>query len=205
MYIVCFDLEGIFTPEIWISIAETTKIDELRLTTRDEPDYDKLMKRRLRLLRENEITLQNIQNIIAQMELLPGAKSFMRWIRSVAQVAIITDNYKEFLRPFMKKLNYPLTFCHHLEIDNMNGMIINYHLTIKDMKRKAIQTFKIMNYNIVAVGDSYNDIDMLKEAEYGIFFRPPENLVKDFPEFPVVNEYNDLRKLLSNHMELSVN
>jgi phosphoserine/homoserine phosphotransferase len=204
MYIVCFDLEGIFTPEIWISIAEATNIEELRLTTRDEPDYDNLMKSRLKLLKENEITLKDIQSIIARMELLEGAKSFMRWIRSVAQVAIITDNYKEFLRPFMKKLGYPLTFCHHLEIDK-NDMIIDYHLRTNDMKRKAIQTFKSMNYNVIAVGDSYNDIDMLKEAEYGIFFRPPKNVIKDFPEFPVVNEYIDLRKLLANHMGLSKN
>jgi len=204
MYIVCFDLEGIFTPEIWISIAEATNIEELRLTTRDVPDYDNLMKSRLKLLKENEITLKDIQSIIARMELLEGAKSFMRWIRSVAQVAIITDNYKEFLRPFMKKLGYPLTFCHHLEIDK-NDMIIDYHLRTNDMKRKAIQTFKSMNYNVIAVGDSYNDIDMLKEAEYGIFFRPPKNVIKDFPEFPVVNEYTDLRKLLANHMGLSKN
>ncbi|TFG29446.1 MAG: bifunctional phosphoserine phosphatase/homoserine phosphotransferase ThrH [Promethearchaeota archaeon] len=198
MYIVCFDLEGIFTPEIWISIAEATDIDELKLTTRDEPDYDKLMKRRIKLLKENGINIKQIQNIIRQMQLLPGAKKFMRWIRTVAQVAIITDNFKEFLRPLMKKLGYPLTFCHHLEIEN--DMIIDYHLRIKDMKRRAIQTFKNMNFNIIAVGDSYNDIEMLREAEYGVFFRPPENVIKEFPEFPFVNEYSDLKKLLSNHM-----
>ena len=198
MYIVCFDLEGIFTPEIWISIAEATGIDELKLTTRDEPNYDKLMKRRLKLLKENGINIKQIQEITSQMQLLPGAKKFMRWIRTVAQVAIITDNFKEFLRPLMKKLGYPLTFCHHLEIKN--DIIIDYHLRIKDMKKRAIQTFKNMNFNIIAVGDSYNDIEMLREAEYGIFFRPPENVIKEFPEIPVVNEYSDLKKLLSNHM-----
>lgn len=198
MFIVCFDLEGLFTPEIWISIAEATGIDELKLTTRDEPDYDKLMKRRLEILKENGITIKQIQKMIADIQLLSGAKEFLKWVRSMAQVVIVTDNYIEFLRPLLKKLSYPMCFCHHLEIDK-KGIITNYHLRIKDMKKKAVQTFKNMNYKIIAVGDSYNDMEMLKEAEYGILFRPPQNVIEDFPEFPVVNEYSELKDIIKSY------
>lgn len=204
MFIVCFDLEGIFTPEIWICVAEACGIEELKLTTRDEPDYDKLMERRLLILENNNIILKDIQNIVANLELLPGAKIFMDWIRSVAQVAVVTDNYKEFLRPFMKKLGYPMCFCHHLKTDK-TGLIKSYHLRTEDMKRKAVKSFKSLNYNIIAVGDSYNDIKMLKEAEHGILFKPPKNVVEDFPEFPVVNDYTELKNLLANHMDLANN
>ena len=199
MYVVCFDLEGVFTPEIWISVAEATKIDELKLTTREEPDYDKLMKKRIELLRRNGINLKRIQEIVSKMELLPGAEKFMNWIRSVAQVAVITDNYKEFLMPILKKLGYPLCFHHQLEVDE-NGSIVNYHLTTKDMKRKAVQFFRDMNYKVIAVGDSYNDIDMLKAAEQGILFKPPQKITEEFPEFPVVNNYADFKAILSNHL-----
>lgn len=199
MFIVCFDLEGIFTPEIWITIAEATGIDELKLTTRDEPDYDKLMKKRLELLKENGIFIKQIQKIIADIQLLSGAKEFLEWVLSIAQVVIVTDNYIEFLKPLLRKLSYPMCFCHHLEIDE-KGIITCYNLRTKNMKKKAVQTFQNMNYKIIAVGDSYNDIEMLKEAEYGILFRPPQNVIKDFPEFPIVNEYSELKKMLSNHM-----
>ena len=201
MFVVCFDLEGVFTPEIWITVAEATGIDELKITTREEPNYDKLMKKRIELLRKNRINLKNIQTIISKMDLLPGAEDFMNWIRSVAQVAVITDNYKEFLMPLLKKLGYPLCFHHKLEVDK-NGMILNY-LTTKTMKKKAVQFFKDMNYNVIAVGDSYNDIDMLKEAEHGILFKPPQNVREEFPEFPVVNNYSDFKVILSNHLRIS--
>ncbi len=202
MVIVCFDLEGIFTPEIWISVANATGIEDLKLTTRDEPNYEKLMSKRLEILREHDITLTDIQNITATMDILPGAREFMEWIRSVAQIVVITDNYIEFLRSLLKKLEYPMCFCHYLETDK-KGIITNYRLRIKDMKRKAIQTFKNLNYSVIAVGDSYNDIDMLKEAEHGILFRPPQNVIEEFPEFPVVNEYSELKKILSNHLGIS--
>jgi phosphoserine/homoserine phosphotransferase len=202
MFVVCFDLEGVFTPEIWISVAEATGIDELKLTTRDESDYDKLMKKRIKLLKKNKLTIKAIQEITAKMELLPGAEEFMNWIRSVAQVAVITDNYKEFLMPFLKKLGYPLCFHHQLEF-NENGTITNYKLTTKNMKRKAVGFFKDMNYNVIAVGDSYNDIEMLKEADHGILFKPPENVINEFPEFPVVNNYSDFKVVLSNHLKIT--
>ncbi len=202
MFVVCFDLEGVFTPEIWITVAEATGIDELKITTREEPNYDKLMKKRIELLRLNKINLKDIQTIISKMELLPGAEEFMGWIRSVAQVAVITDNYKEFLMPLLKKLGFPLCFHHQLEVDE-NGMISNYHLTTKDMKKKAVQFFRDMNYKVIAVGDSYNDIDMLKEAEHGILFKPPQNVIDEFPEFPVVNNYSDFKVILSNHLRIS--
>lgn len=202
MFVVCFDLEGVFTPEIWITVAKATGIDELKITTREEPNYDKLMKKRIELLRLNKINLKNIQTIISEIDLLPGAEDFMNWIRSVAQVAVITDNYKEFLMPLLKKLGYPLCFHHQLEVDE-NGMILNYHLTTRDMKKKAVQFFRDMNYKVIAVGDSYNDIDMLKEAEHGILFKPPQKVIDEFPEFPVVNNYADFKVILSNHLKIS--
>jgi phosphoserine/homoserine phosphotransferase len=202
MFVVCFDLEGIFTPEIWIRVAEAIGIDELRITTRDEPDYDRLMKRRIEILKKNNITLKNIQNIVAKMELLSGAKEFMDWVRSITQVVIITDNYKEFLNPLLKKLGYPMCFYHRLEIDN-KGFITNYQLTVKNMKRKVVQAFKGINCKVIAVGDSYNDIEMLKEADYGILFKPPQNIVQEFSEFIIVNEYSHFKKVLANHLGIA--
>ena len=201
MFVICFDLEGVFTPEIWINVAETMGIDELTITTRDEPDYDKLMKKRLDILKEHDVTLQDIQNITANMELLPGAKEFMDWIRSIAQVVVITDNYEEFLRSLLKKLGYPMCFHHDLEINN--GIITNYHLTTKNMKKKVVQAFKGMNCTVIACGDSYNDIEMLKEADHGILFKPPKNVINEFPEFPVVNDYSDFKKIIANHLGVS--
>lgn len=202
MFVVCLDLEGVFTPEVWINVALKMGIPELKLTTRDEPDYDKLMKRRLKILREHGITLKRIQEVIAGIELLPGAKEFLDWLRSMTQVIVVTDSYIEFAMPLIKKLGYPILLCHDLETDE-NNMIINYHLRIRDMKKKTVQAFKEMNYIVIAVGDSYNDMDMLIEANQGILFRPPENIIKEFPQFPMVIEYSDLKKRLSNHLGLS--
>lgn len=202
MFVVCLDLEGVFTPEVWINVALKMGIPELKLTTRDEPNYDKLMKRRLKILREHGITLKRIQEVIAGMELLPGAKEFLDWLRSMTQVIIVTDSYIEFAMPLIKKLGYPILLCHDLETDEEN-IIINYHLRIRNMKKKTVQAFKEMNYIVIAVGDSYNDMDMLIEANQGILFRPPENIIKEFPQFPTVIEYSDLKKRLSNHLGLS--
>jgi phosphoserine/homoserine phosphotransferase len=201
MNIICFDLEGVFTPEIWISVAEATGIDELKITTRDEPDYDKLMRRRLDILKKSGITVDDIQRIIAKMELLPGAQEFMNWVRSIAQISVITDNYKDFLSPLLEKLGYPMCFYHNLEIND--GIITNYHLTTKNMKKKVVQAFKSMNCMVIACGDSYNDIEMLKEADHGILFKPPQNVINEFPEFPVVNDYSEFKKILSNHLGIS--
>jgi len=200
MFIVCLDLEGVLTPEIWEEVAKATEINELMLTTRDVPDYDVLMKRRLDILKDNQIALYDIQRIISRIELLSGALEFVNWLRSITQLVIITGSFSEFTKPLMKKLGYPLVLCHSLETDN-TGMIINYNLRITDMKRKTVRSFKEMNYNVIAVGDSYNDLGMLKEAEYGILFRPPMNIKKEYPQFPVVTEYSELKKIISNYIE----
>ena len=201
MFIICFDLEGIFIPEIWINIALNTNIEELKLTTRDINDFDFLMRRRLEILKENGITLKQIQKMITGMELFSGAKEFYDWIRTIALNIIVSDSYIEFVWPFIRKLNFPLILCHNLETDE-NGIIINYYLRIRDMKKKTVQVFKEMNYDVIPVGDSYNDISMLFEAKHGILFRPPENIAKKYPEFPMVTEYSELKQLLSNHLGL---
>jgi phosphoserine/homoserine phosphotransferase len=202
MHLICLDLEGVFTPEIWEAVGENTKIDELKLTTRDLPDYDVLMRQRLRILRENKITLADIQAIISQIELLPGALEFYEWLRTTAHIIIVTDSYDEFLQSFSRKLGYPMIFCHNLEIDE-DGMISNYNLRLKDMKKKTVKVFKQLNYNVIAIGDSYNDTGMLAEADYGIFFKPPKNVMNEFSQFPVTTNYPDLKKLISNHLGIS--
>ena len=202
MYIVCFDLEGVFTPEVWIAVSKATEIDELKLTTRDISDYDVLMRKRIALLKKNKITLKDIKDIISKMDLLPGAKDFLDYIRSVAHVVIVTDSFIEFVLPFMKKLDFPMCFCHNLET-NEEGMIIDYKIRISEMKKKTVLAFKKLNYEVIAAGDSYNDVSMLLEAKHGILFRPPKNVVEQFPELPVVNEYDGLKDLISKYLELS--
>ena len=202
MNIVCFDLEGVFTPEVWIAVSKATGIDDLKLTTRDISDYDVLMKNRIEILKKNGITLKDIQEIISNMELLPGAREFLDWIRSLAQIVIVTDSFIEFVMPFMKKLGYPICFCHNLETDK-EGIINNYQIRIREMKKQTVLALKRLNYEIIAVGDSYNDIPMLSEAKYGILFRPPKNVIDEFPQFPVVDEYSELKDLISNYLGLS--
>ncbi len=199
MFIICFDLEGVFTPEVWIAVSESTGIDELKYTTRDISDYDVLMKNRLKILENNNITLKQIQNVISKMDLLSGAKEFLDYIRKYAQIIIVTDSYIEFAMPFMKKLGYPLCFCHNLEI-NDEGIIKNYHIRIREMKKQTVLSLKKLNYDIIAVGDSYNDIPMLLEAKHGVLFRPPKNVIDKYPQFPVVNEYSELIDLLSSYL-----
>ncbi len=200
MKIICFDLEGVFTPEVWINVAEATDIKELRLTTRDISDYDVLMKRRIGILKENNITLTDIQNVIAKMDLLPGAKEFMDWVRSIAQVIILSDTFIEFGMHFMKKLGYPTLLCHNLELDD-KGMINNYKIRIPDQKKKTVIALKKMNYEVIAAGDSYNDTAMLIEAKCGILFRPPQNVIDEFPQFPVANDYIRFKELISNSLK----
>ncbi|MFX1376097.1 MAG: bifunctional phosphoserine phosphatase/homoserine phosphotransferase ThrH [Promethearchaeota archaeon] len=196
MYVICLDLEGVLTPEIWEAVASATKIEKLKLTTRDIADYDILMKQRLSILKKNNITLKDVQEIIANIDPLPGALEFLEWLRTNTQVIIATGSFVEFVKPIAKKLAYPLIFCHNLEIDKM-GMIDNYNLRLKDMKKKTIIALKNLNYRVIAVGDSYNDIKMLKEADFGILFRPSENVKKEYPQFPVVTEYSNLKNHIS--------
>jgi phosphoserine/homoserine phosphotransferase len=190
--IVTLDLEGVFTPEIWIEFADKVGIPELRRTTRDEPDYDKLMRFRIDLLQARGLTLSDIQAVIADLDLLPGAREFMDWLRARAQVIILSDTFYQFAQPLMAKLGYPTLFCHSLIIDD-NDMIVSYHLRMPDSKRAAVNALKAINFYIVAAGDSYNDVSMLKEADEGFFFRPPANVVDEFPQFRVAEEYETLK------------
>ena len=192
MHIVCTDLEGVFTPEIWINVAEKTGIDDLRLTTRDIPDYDVLMKKRLAILDEHNLKLADITEVIEKMQPLEGADMFLNWLRAQTQVIVVSDTYVEFAKPLMEKLGWPTLFCHHLMI-GPQGNILDYKLRQKDSKFRAVQALKELNFNVLSIGDSYNDITMLKEADYGFLFRPPENVKQEFPQFPVSYSYGELQ------------
>ena len=191
--IVTLDLEGVFTPEIWIAVAETTGLPALRLTTRDEPDYDKLMRYRIDILEEQGITLSDIQAVIANMGLLPGAREFLDELRSKTQAIILSDTFYEFAAPLMAQLGQPTLFCNMLEVDDRD-MITGYRLRISDGKYEAVRALKALNFRIIAAGDSYNDTTMLAEAEHGILFRPPPNVITEFPQFPVTTEYEELKQ-----------
>lgn len=198
MHVVCCDLEGVFVPEIWINVAQKTGIEELRLTTRDISDYDVLMKRRLKILEREHLNISDIQKVIASINPLEGAVEFLYWLRSVTQVIIVSDTFVQFAGPLMKKLGWPTLFCNSLTI-GQDGSIENYNLRQKEGKKKAVIALKNLSYNVIAVGDSYNDIAMLKEADRGIFFRPPENIKSEFPELPVTYNYEELKKLLEDN------
>ncbi|MDY6981999.1 MAG: bifunctional phosphoserine phosphatase/homoserine phosphotransferase ThrH [Pseudomonadota bacterium] len=193
MDMVCLDLEGVLIPEIWIKFAEKTGIEELRLTTRDVPDYDLLMQRRLRILADNKLGLKEIQDVVATVEPLPGAVEFMRWLRQRFQVTILSDTYYEFVMPMMAHFNYPLLLCHKLEVD-AQGRVMNYVLRQKDPKREAVKAFHALKYRVLAAGDSYNDTNMLAEADAGFLFHAPANVIADFPQFPAVDTYEDLQQ-----------
>lgn len=197
MYIVCSDLEGVFVPEIWVNVAEKTGIEELRLTTRDISDYDVLMKKRLAILDEKKLTLEDITRVIKTMDPFEGAVEFLDWLRSVTQVVILSDTYTEFAGPLMEKLGWPTLFCNSLTI-GPDGSIAGYHLRQEDGKRQAVLSFRDLNYQTIAVGDSYNDITMIKEADVGILFRPPANVESEFSELPVARNYDDLKNLIQH-------
>ena len=199
MYVVCSDLEGVFVPEVWINVAEKTGIKELRLTTRDIADYDVLMKGRIKILAERGLTLKDIQNVIETIQPLPGALDFISWTKERTQLIVVSDTFIQFADPMMKKLGRPTLFCHTLVIDE-NNMIIDYKLRQKDPKRRTAEALQSMNYQVIGMGDSYNDINMLKQAEVGILFRPPDNVIRDYPEFPVANDYETLKKILSGYI-----
>ena len=194
MHIICSDLEGVFVPEIWINVAERTGIDDLRLTTRDIADYDELMQRRLSILDKHGLKLKDITDVIAGMEPLPGARAFMDWLRERVQVIVVSDTFVEFGRPLMAKLGWPTLLCHGLTIA-ADGAIAGYNLRQADGKRKVVEAFKQLNYNVLAMGDSYNDINMLKAADRGVLFRPPRNVIDEFPRFPVATAYDELKTI----------
>ena len=193
MEIACLDLEGVLVPEIWIDFAEKTGINELRATTRDIPDYDVLMKQRLRLLRENNLGLRDIQSVISAMSPMDGAIDFVAWLKERFQLVILSDTFYEFSEPLMRQLKFPTLFCHRLIVDS-NGNIIDYKLRQKDPKRQCVKAFHSLNYRVIASGDSYNDTTMLSEAEAGIFFRAPKNVIEEFPQYPSVTSYDELRR-----------
>ena len=192
--LACLDLEGVLLPEIWIAFAEKTGIEELRLTTRDVPDYDQLMVGRLKILKENKLKLIDIENVIKTLTPLEGAKSFLDWLKSEFQVIILSDTFYQFARPLMGTLDYPTLFCHELITDN-KGEIKGYRLRQPDGKTKAVSALKGLNFQVIAAGDSYNDIGMLKEADAGILFCPPENVIEEFPQFPVSRDYTEFKKI----------
>jgi len=192
MEIACLDLEGVLVPEVWIGVAERTGIPELRATTRDIPDYDVLMRQRLSIIGDHGLTLRDVQEVIGTLEPLDGAPAFLDWLREHFQVIILSDTFYEFSAPLMRKLDWPVLFCNHLEI-NGEDRIIGYRLRQPDQKRQAVKALRGLNFRTIAAGDSYNDTAMLAEADAGIFFRPPENIAREFPQYPVTQDYEELR------------
>jgi phosphoserine/homoserine phosphotransferase len=192
--IVTLDMEGVLTPEIWIAVAEKTKIPELRRTTRDEPDYDKLMRGRLALLDKHGLKLSDIQQIIGALQPLPGAKAFLDELRSIMQVVILSDTFEQFATPLLRQLNWPTLLCHKLAVEN--DRIVDYKLRVPDQKKKAVAAFKSLNYHVISAGDSYNDTAMLLEANIGFLIHAPEKVKKEFPQFKAVESHAELLKLI---------
>ncbi|MCG8538243.1 MAG: bifunctional phosphoserine phosphatase/homoserine phosphotransferase ThrH [Pseudomonadales bacterium] len=193
MEIACLDLEGVLVPEIWINFAEKTGIEELKATTRDIPDYDVLMKQRLSILNEHKLGLNEIQEVIDSLGPMEGALEFVDWLRERFQVVILSDTFYEFAQPLMRQLRWPTLFCHRLEVAD-DGRIVDYKLRQKDPKRSSVKAFHSLNYRCIAAGDSYNDTTMLGEAEAGILFKAPQNVIEEFPQYPAVHTYEDLKK-----------
>ncbi len=196
MNIVCSDLEGVFVPEVWINVAEKTGIAELRRTTRDEPDYDLLMHQRMEILDHHGLKLPDIQEVIALIRPLPGALEFIGWLKERTQLIVVSDTFIQFADPLMQQLGRPTLFCHSLITDE-TGRITGYKLRQADPKRRTVEALQSLNYQVIAMGDSYNDCSMLQQAEVGILFRPPANVIRDFPQFPVVDDYDVLKQLLT--------
>lgn len=199
MYIICSDLEGVFVPEVWINVADKTGIPELRRTTRDEPDYPKLMRYRMKILDEHGLKLHDIQEVISRIRPLPGAVEFIGWLKERTQLIIVSDTFIQFADPLMNQLGRPTLFCHTLVMDETNR-IIDFKLRQPDPKRKTVMALQSLTYQVIAMGDSYNDISMLQQAEQGILFRPPQNVVADYPNFPVAEDYNTLRNLIEKYI-----
>ncbi|MEM7252130.1 MAG: bifunctional phosphoserine phosphatase/homoserine phosphotransferase ThrH [Pseudomonadota bacterium] len=191
MEIACLDLEGVLVPEVWIAVAERTGIDELKLTTRDIADYNVLMRKRLDILAANQLTITDVQEVIATLQPLEGANAFLDWLRQHFQVVILSDTFYEFASPLMRQLEWPTLFCHRLDIDD-GGRIVDFSLRQVDQKRKSVAALQGLNFRVLAAGDSYNDTTMLAEADAGILFCPPQNVIDEFPQFPVTRNYQEL-------------
>ena len=199
MKIICADMEGIFTPEIWIRVSQKTGIEELKLTTRDISDYDILMKKRLGILAENGLKLKDITDVIETMDPLEGALDFLNWVRERAPIIVVSDTYVEFARPLLRKLGWPTLFCNSLTIAP-DGSIADYNLRQQDGKRMTVQSLKRLDYRILAVGDSYNDISMIQEADTGVLFKPPENVRSEYPELPATYRYDELQIVMEQFL-----
>jgi phosphoserine / homoserine phosphotransferase len=196
MYVVCSDLEGVYVPEIWINVAKQTGIDGLKLTTRDINDYNVLMRGRLEILDKHGLTLPDIQKVISQIKPIPGAIDFIDWLRSVSQLIIVSDTFSEFAEPLIKQLGRPTIFCHHLTT-NCTGKITDYNLRQKDSKMRVVEALQSLNYKVIAIGDSYNDISMLRKAEVGILYNPPQNVIDEHGDLPIVKDYSSLKSIIS--------
>lgn len=205
MELACLDLEGVLVPEIWIEFAKVTGIEELKATTRDIPDYDVLMKQRLRILEQHKLGLKEIQDVIATLKPLDGAVEFVDWLRERFQVIILSDTFYEFSQPLMRQLGFPTLLCHRLNVDD-RGMVVGYTLRQRDPKRQSVLALKTLYYRVIAAGDSYNDTTMLGEADQGILFHAPQNVIEQFPQFPAVHTYEDLKKefIKASNRELSL-
>lgn len=190
MYVTCLDLEGVLVPEIWIAFAEETGIEELRLTTRDIPDYDVLMKKRIDILKERNLTLKDIQKTIAKIDPLPGAKEFLDELRTLCQVIILSDTFTEFAAPLMEKLGLPTIFCNNLTVDQ-NNMITGYNLRQENGKFHAVKALQSIGFNTIAAGDSFNDLEMIKQSQAGFLFRPPVHIQQEYSQFKAFTEYKD--------------
>lgn len=193
MELACLDLEGVLIPEIWIAFAKETGIDALRATTRDIPDYDVLMKQRLAILDEHQLKIDDIQRVIATLSPLPGAADFLNWLRERFQVIILSDTFYEFSEPLMRQLGWPTLFCHRLITDD-DGRVVDYKLRQRDPKRASVQALHSLNYRVIAAGDSYNDTTMLGEADVGILFHAPDNVIAEFPQFTAVQDFDSLKQ-----------
>lgn len=200
MTIACLDLEGVLIPEIWINLAEKTGIEALKLTTRDIADYDELMGKRLEVLDEHGLTLKDFQEVVATMDPLEGARDFLEWLQDQVEVIILSDTFREFAMPLIAKLGNPTMFCHSLSVDYQTYRIKDYVLRQNDQKRKAVIALKGLNFRVLSMGDSYNDLSMLEEADSGIFFKPTKKIIEEFPQFPVAENYEELKcYLCSSH------
>lgn len=200
MKILVADLEGVFLPEIWINVALKTGIEELKLTTRDISDYDVLMTKRLSILKENKLGIKDISDVISTLEPLDGAKQMLDWIRSRAQIIILSDTFEEFAKPLMAKLGFPVLLCHNLTIDAA-GNITGYNLRIDNQKARAVKALKALNYQVIAFGDSYNDIGMIQAADHGFFFCPPPSCLSEFPDIPATHNYAELKTMIASLLD----
>jgi len=200
MYIICCDLEGVLVPEVWINVARWTGIDELKLTTRDISDYNALMKRRLEILEQHAITIKDIQKVISLLELMPGALDFINWLHGRAQLIVVSDTFREFADPLLEKMGWPVLFCHHLTIDR-DGNITDFNLRQTEAKRMVVEAMQNLNYKVIAIGDSYNDVSMLRKAEFGILYQPPQNVINDHSDLKVVTSYSQLKHIISDLLD----